>query len=150
MTVHSLLLNSSQRCPSWQGVILVPNSCLAHGNGLILSVCVIFQWYGCQCLGFLTCAQMLIHATAYRGCTDILIESALEADSGRKIPCCTRDSNLHQYCAWLFRRTLYHMCYTQSTQSATYRNHIDTCFMLTVCSLKSIYAFFFIVMTHDE
>ena len=39
MTVHLLLLNSSQRHPSWQGVILVPNSCLAHGNGLIISVC---------------------------------------------------------------------------------------------------------------
>ena len=25
------------------------------------------KWYGCQCLGFLTCAQMLMLATAHRG-----------------------------------------------------------------------------------
>ena len=25
------------------------------------------QWYGCQCLGFLTCAQLLIQAIAHRG-----------------------------------------------------------------------------------
>ena len=34
MTVHSPLLNGSQRCPSRQGAILVPNSRLARGNGL--------------------------------------------------------------------------------------------------------------------
>ena len=32
-------------------------------------------------------------------CTDAVRESALEVDSGRKIPCRTRDSNLRQYCA---------------------------------------------------
>ena len=26
--------------------------------------------YGCQCLGFLTCAQLLMYATAHEGCTD--------------------------------------------------------------------------------
>ena len=25
------------------------------------------QWYGCQCLGFLTCAQMSMHAIAHGG-----------------------------------------------------------------------------------
>ena len=34
MTVHSPLLNGSQRRPSQQGAILVPNSLLARGNGL--------------------------------------------------------------------------------------------------------------------
>ena len=38
------------------------------------------QWYGCQCLGFLTCTQMLMHAIAHRGCTDTVRESALKAD----------------------------------------------------------------------
>ena len=49
--------------------------------------CVAKQRYGCQCLGFLRCAQMslLMHSVHQ--------ESALEVDSGRKIPCCTRDSN---------------------------------------------------------
>ena len=41
--------------------------------------------YGCQCLGFLTCAQILMHAFAHGGCTDTVRESALQADSGRKI-----------------------------------------------------------------
>ena len=33
------------------------------------SVCRIFgvQWCGCQCLGFLKCAQMFMHAIAQRG-----------------------------------------------------------------------------------
>ena len=42
------------------------------------------QWYSCQCLGFLTCTQMLMHAVAHGGCTDTVRESALKADSGRK------------------------------------------------------------------
>ena len=36
-----------------------------------ISVCSIFcvfkQWYGCQCVGFLTCAQMLMHVIAHGG-----------------------------------------------------------------------------------
>ena len=31
-----------------------------------------------------------------RGCTDTVRETALRVDSGRKIPCCTRESNLCQ------------------------------------------------------
>ena len=52
---------------------------------------------------------MLMRATAHGGCTDTIGESALEVDSGRKIPRCTRDSNPHQYCAWLFSRMLYQL-----------------------------------------
>ena len=55
------------------------------------------QWYGCTCLGFLTCAQLLLHAIAH----GILRECALEADSGRIIPCRTGDSNPRQYCDFL-------------------------------------------------
>ena len=47
------------------------------------------QWYGCWRLGFLTYAQMLLQAIAHGGCTDTVSESALEVDSGRKIPCST-------------------------------------------------------------
>ena len=39
--------------------------------------------------------------------TDTVRESALEVDSGRKIPCRTGDSNRLQYCALLFSWTLY-------------------------------------------
>ena len=39
----------------------------------LLPLCAVFlsvrQWHGCQCLGYLTCAQMLMHAIAGRGCT---------------------------------------------------------------------------------
>ena len=36
------------------------------------------QWYGCQSLGFLSCAQTLMHAIAHGGCTDTIRESALK------------------------------------------------------------------------
>ena len=63
---------------------------------------------------FLTCTRMLMHAIAHGGCMDTVRESALEADSGREIPCCTVDSNLHQYYAWFFSRTLYQSELSQS------------------------------------
>ena len=43
------------------------------------------QWYGCQCLEFLTSTQMLMHATANGGCTNTARESALKVEPGRKI-----------------------------------------------------------------
>ena len=46
--------------------------------------------------GSLTCAQMLMHAIAHRGVRPHVRESALKVDSGRKIPCRTGESNLHQ------------------------------------------------------
>ena len=50
--------------------------CCSHKSGATHSYqcvqyyCVSKQWYGCQRLGFLTCAQMLIHAMAHWGCVD--------------------------------------------------------------------------------
>ena len=77
------------------------------------------QWYGCQCLGFLTCAQMLMQAIAHGGCTDSVRESALEAD-WEKIPCRTAgDSNPRQYGFWRFSRTLYQLSYQLSYQLPT-------------------------------
>ena len=57
---------------------------------------------------------MLMHAIAHGSFTDT-VRVLLEADSGRKIPCRTGDSNPRQYCAWLLSRTLYqlscfHLC----------------------------------------
>ena len=47
--------------------------------------------------GSLTRLQLLLlHAIAHEGCTDTVRESALKADSGRKIPCRTGESNLPQ------------------------------------------------------
>ena len=39
------------------------------------------------------------------GCADTVRESALDVDSGRKIPCLTGDSNTRQYYAWLFSQS---------------------------------------------
>ena len=47
-----------------------------------------------------------MHAFAHWGCMDIVRQSAMEADSGRKIPCHTGVLNRHQYCTWLFNQTL--------------------------------------------
>ena len=49
-----------------------------------------------------------MHAIAHRGCTDTVRESALKVDSGRKIPCRTRESNLRRQRAGLM---LYHLSY---------------------------------------
>ena len=38
------------------------------------------QCYDWQCLGFLTCAQMLMHATSHGGYTDTVRQYALEVD----------------------------------------------------------------------
>ena len=48
--------------------------------------------------GSLTCAQMLIIAIAHGGVQTYLRESALKVDCGRKIPCCTGESNLVSEC----------------------------------------------------
>ena len=55
------------------------------------------QWYGCQCLGFLRCMQMLMHVIAFRGCMS-LQESALKIDPGRKIHAHMGDSVPCQHC----------------------------------------------------
>ena len=41
-------------------------------------------------------AQRLMHAIAHDGCTDTVRESAVKVDSGRKVPCRDRESNLPQ------------------------------------------------------
>ena len=76
-----------------------------------LSVCAVVSCVqtivcGCQCLGFLTCAQLLMHAIAQGSYTDTVRESALGVNSGRKIPWRTGDWNPRQYSSWLFSRTL--------------------------------------------
>ena len=42
---------------------------------------------------------------------DTITESALKADSGRKIPCRTGESNLYQCYTWLFSLLLYQLNY---------------------------------------
>ena len=60
-------------------------------------VCVaIIHWTLTWTTGSLTCAQMLMHAIAHRGCMDTERESALKVDSREKVPCCTRELTLGQ------------------------------------------------------
>ena len=77
------------------------------------------QWYGCQCLGILTCAHMLIRAIAYWG----LYGHRKRVCSGRKIACRGGDSNPRQYCAWLFSQTLYQLSYRRPVSLA-----VPSCF----------------------
>ena len=86
-----------------------------------LSVCAVFScvqtmvWLPVFGI-FNVCAQMMMHTIAHGGWTDSIRESALEVDSGRKIPCRTGDSNLRQYCALVFSRTLYPLSYPHPIQ----------------------------------
>ena len=50
------------------------------------SVCSIFECpnNGMVCFGFLTFAQMLMHAIAHEGCTNIVSEPGLEGESEKK------------------------------------------------------------------
>ena len=59
-----------------------------HSYQCVQYFCVSEQWYGCLCLRFLTCAQMLMHAIAHGGCMKTIRESAMTEDCGIKIPCC--------------------------------------------------------------
>ena len=52
--------------------------------------CMTKQWYSCQCSGFFTCTQLLMHAMAHGGCTNTIGKSALKVDSVRKVARCTR------------------------------------------------------------
>ena len=68
------------------------------------------------------CAQMMMFAIAHRAVADIVSESALKVDSGRKIPYHARDLNLHQYCAYLT-----HMDTGECAQSNTHtQTHVHT------------------------
>ena len=44
-------------------------------------------------------------------CTNTVRGSALKVDPGRKISCCTGDSNPPQYWSWLYSRLLYQLSY---------------------------------------
>ena len=74
-----------QRYP-FLSVCAVFKSSATHSYQCVQYFPVSRQWCGCQCLGFLTRARMLIHAIAHGGCTDVVRESALAVDSGWKIP----------------------------------------------------------------
>ena len=67
--------------------------------------------------GILNVRTNVITCDCARGCMDIVRESALKADSGRKIPCRTRESNLRR------RRTgpmLYQLSYIPPTHTHTH------------------------------
>ena len=68
---------------------------------------VSIDWSGYQYSEIQMCMLMLMHATAPRDCVNTIKESALITDSGRKMPCRTKKSNLRQHYVWLFCPTFY-------------------------------------------
>ena len=52
-----------------------------------------------------------MHVIAHRDCVNTVGESALEVDSGRKIPCHIRELSPHQNCIWLFGPMHYKVSY---------------------------------------
>ena len=69
--MESLIYNSSLITCGKFGLPYLGTTAAATRAVLLIpaSVCSIFcvQWCGCQCLGFLKCAQMFMHAIAQRG-----------------------------------------------------------------------------------
>ena len=90
------MLQQHVHCP-WATTIIKLIIFVAYG------VC----WVGLCCrnppnsdmdTGSLLCSQMLMHVIAWGGgVTDTEGESVPKVDSGRKIPCGTRELNLHQW-----------------------------------------------------
>ena len=99
-----------QRYP-FLSVCAVFKSSATHSYQCVQYFPVSKQWCGCQRLGYVTCAQTLVRAIALGGCTGTVRQSPMKADTGRKIPRSTGDSNPRQYCAWLFSRTHYPLSY---------------------------------------
>ena len=85
----SFILNSFIPCMKFaRAALLIPTS--------TTSVCGIFVYSFASVWDFLTCAWMMMQAIAGWSCTNIIRESALKADSGRKIPHHTRELNPNQ------------------------------------------------------
>ena len=85
----------------WQSCATQPT---VHGGCFSVSI---MHWILTWTTWSLTWVQMLMHATAGGGGgMNTIRESALKVDSGRKIPCCTGESNLHQWRADLMRYQL--------------------------------------------
>ena len=68
----------------------------------MLYFCVSWHWgscQSCQCLGLLMFAQMLMQVIGHGHCVNTVRQPALQVNSGRKIPCLSSKSDLHQQCA---------------------------------------------------
>ena len=86
------------------------------------------------------------------GCMDTIRESALKVDCGRKIPCCTRESNLCQQHAG---STLYQLSYifihirSKALRDCNYRNagmHVCMCMCMCMCRCLNIFSFLLICL----
>ena len=58
----------------------------------------VWTMVGLPVFGFLTCGQVVMHAIVHEASLNTVRKSAEEADSGRKIPYCTRDLNPRRRC----------------------------------------------------
>ena len=73
---------------------------------------------------------------AHWGCTDTVRESALKVDSRRKIPCWTRDSNLHQCHTCLFIQMIYQVSYPHSSNPLDC-SQLEHLHAWLICTLQS-------------
>ena len=64
-------------------------------------------------------AQMLVACNCTWG---LYYEQHKKVCTGRKIPCHACDSNLHQYCTWLFSQTLYQLSYIPAPMEDCFEN----------------------------
>ena len=70
---------------------------------------------------------MSMHSFVHVGCTHTVRESALEVDSGRKIPCRTWDSNPRQCFACLFGPTFYQLSYPATRDDNEKEEDVEVC-----------------------
>ena len=75
------------------------------------------QW--CTWLPVYSCAQTLMHVVANGGCSNTVRVSTESRLWERNSPNCTKKTNPSQYCAWIFRPTLYRLSYRDTVT----RNH---------------------------
>ena len=76
--------------------------------------------YDYQCLGFLHCAHLLLHAIAHGGCMNPMRESALNVDWDVR-SLVTLWKWTCRYCALLFSLILYHQRYNHLTRVIWHR-----------------------------
>lgn len=70
--------------------------------------------HGCQCFGFLTCAQMLMHVIAHRGCMNSVQEATVQSGSTVKISIpshCDPGCPSHSRWCWSSRSPTHHQLF---------------------------------------
>ena len=110
-------------------------SAATHSYQCVLYFRLSKHWYGCHCLGFTTCAQILMHATAHGGCMD---DHAFQSDA---LPIALSpfasylSASLQQ--AWVFKKIP--QCNSKHFSEHSFnfiaQPHLSECHCLPVCGI---------------